>query len=246
MKLYIYKGLESEKILHPRDITHVIVQEDVTRIHPRMFEHCHELISVIMFDNVTRIGRYAFNSCLKLRFIKLSRALQYIGDYCFLQCCAMRSYSLPATIKKIGKNAFHRNDKLRILNIPPMLEFSCLPDLSLTAIMTVIARRILCTEEGVDDMEMHFKVNELIMNNQPEREHLFPTGNDVVPMNTPPKDVINIWLNYHMTDYPMHLICFDPSVTAEQLTVELEGYIRSVARPKMICFIEQLLFICCV
>jgi len=42
MKLYIYCGLENEKV--PKDVTHVIVASSVTVIKKRAFDWCELLV----------------------------------------------------------------------------------------------------------------------------------------------------------------------------------------------------------
>ena len=64
MKLYIYRGLENEKV--PKDVTHVIVASSVTVIKKEAFNECKLLVSVIMGDNVKRIEEWAFKYCTAL------------------------------------------------------------------------------------------------------------------------------------------------------------------------------------
>ena len=59
MKLYIYQGLENERV--PRDVTHVIVDDSVTVVKEDAFSWCEHLVSVIMRDNTKRIEDYAFS-----------------------------------------------------------------------------------------------------------------------------------------------------------------------------------------
>eukprot|EP00554_Chaetoceros_debilis_P010671 CAMPEP_0194109052 /NCGR_PEP_ID=MMETSP0150-20130528/8650_1 /TAXON_ID=122233 /ORGANISM="Chaetoceros debilis, Strain MM31A-1" /LENGTH=53 /DNA_ID=CAMNT_0038797921 /DNA_START=27 /DNA_END=185 /DNA_ORIENTATION=- len=53
MKLYIYRGLKNEEEV-PDDVTHVIVDSNVTVIRKEAFFLCKLLVCVIMGDNVKR------------------------------------------------------------------------------------------------------------------------------------------------------------------------------------------------
>ena len=89
MKLYIYLGIENEKV--PKDVTHVIVASSVTVIKGYAFIDCELLVSVIMGDNVKRIEEGAFYYCRALRFVRLSKKLEYIGCFTFGYCHSLEA-----------------------------------------------------------------------------------------------------------------------------------------------------------
>ncbi len=66
MKLYIYQGLDNERV--PRDITYAIVDNSVTTIKDGAFKSCSHFTSIIMGDNVKRIEIAAFFCCVALQF----------------------------------------------------------------------------------------------------------------------------------------------------------------------------------
>ena len=104
MKLYIYQGLDDEKV--PKDTTRVIVDNSVTVIKRDTFYLCRHLVSVIMGDNVKRIEHYAFDYCIALRFIRFSRTLEYIGSGTFAECESLEALFLPSTVTTIEYEAF--------------------------------------------------------------------------------------------------------------------------------------------
>eukprot|EP00554_Chaetoceros_debilis_P001197 CAMPEP_0194095892 /NCGR_PEP_ID=MMETSP0149-20130528/57063_1 /TAXON_ID=122233 /ORGANISM="Chaetoceros debilis, Strain MM31A-1" /LENGTH=350 /DNA_ID=CAMNT_0038781853 /DNA_START=91 /DNA_END=1139 /DNA_ORIENTATION=+ len=139
MKLYFYRGLKNEKV--PDDVTHVIVDSNVTVIRKRAFLNCRHLVSVIMGDsvkriesdafdscfhlvcvimgnNVKRIKERAFSDCRALRFIRLSKTLGYIGECAFLRCESLEALFLPSTVKSIERWAFNGCRSMRLLILP--------------------------------------------------------------------------------------------------------------------------------
>ena len=121
MKLYVYRGLDNEKV--PDDVTHVIVDGSVTVIKKEAFRKgvfggCRLLVSVIMGDNVKRIEECAFLDCIALRFIRLSRTLEHIEGYSFCRCHSLEALFLPSTLKSIREDAFVHCHSLILLVLP--------------------------------------------------------------------------------------------------------------------------------
>ena len=122
MKLYIYQGLEHEKV--PKDVTHVIVDSSVTVIKSHAFSWCRHLVSVIMGDNVKKIEDRAFWDCSALRFVRLSKTLEYIECRAFYECESLEALFLPSTVKSIKYQAFIFCPSLRILILPNDIDLS--------------------------------------------------------------------------------------------------------------------------
>ena len=116
MKLYIYQGLENEKV--PKDVTHVIVASSVTVIKEWAFSHCELLVCVIMGDNVKRIEARVFSGCRALQFVRLSKTLEYIGEGAFTGCESLEVLFLPSTVTSIGYDVFWKCVSLRLLILP--------------------------------------------------------------------------------------------------------------------------------
>lgn len=66
MKLYIYRGLNDERVA--KDVIHAIVEENVTIIKRRVFYTCKKM-PFAMGDNSRRIEKEVFYCCYALRLI---------------------------------------------------------------------------------------------------------------------------------------------------------------------------------
>ena len=116
MQLYIYRGLENEKV--PGDVTHVMVDNIVTVIRKKAFYNCRHNVSVIMGDNVKIIEGGAFYCCIALRFVRLSKTLEYMGYNAFYHCDSLEALFLPSTVKSIENGAFCNCRSLRLMILP--------------------------------------------------------------------------------------------------------------------------------
>lgn len=208
MRLYLYQGIEDEiPMLERYKIVHVLVLEHVVKIRKSAFEHCHNLISVTMFDNVVDIEDYAFDNCDKMRYIKLSKGLQTIGRYAFNKCNAMRAYAIPSSVRKVKTRAFWNNNSLRFLNLPRNLE----PDLTKTAICTKTAKRV--------NSDLFWRVQRVegMLGGRHGNDYLDNFLLSRNPEYYSDKGVLNSWLCFHMEDYGLHNMCFNPSIEVEEL-----------------------------
>ena len=114
MRLYIYRGLDAEKV--SKDATHIIVDVDVTIIKERAFYYCTHLLSVTMRDNIKAIQHEAFYNCHALRFIRLSKTLEYVGTFVFYGCDSLKALFLPWTVKWICYDTFIERLSLKFQN----------------------------------------------------------------------------------------------------------------------------------
>ncbi len=219
MKLYLYKGFGNETITNSiKECTHIVIREDVTTISRGAFTDCHNLISVVMFDNVRRIEEYAFQSCVNLKTIKFSKNLEYIGDYAFLKCYSIKCYSIPQTITSIGIEAFSENEELRFINVPRFSRHIMwnLPDLRKTSIYTVTAKKEGLTMRAAVTGEIQDRGEELFDREMVPIAHLC-RREGAMPNDVAGIYLLKMWLCFHMEDYPLHKLCFCPSVTVEKL-----------------------------
>lgn len=215
MKLYLYRGVLNEEIPHPRnDYTHAVIDRDVKVIQEGAFEHCHNLVSVVMYDNVVRIENYAFYACANLEMIKFSKTLNYIGKGAFMKCSNMKSYCIPSTVAVIERNAFGENRQLRFIIVPRMHQDQELPDLTETSLYSATAKRfgIRMNEEEEREMKRSLRQNTSILGSyfRAERDRL----NDLHILRV---NSVNPWLHDHMREYPFHVMCFNPSISVQQM-----------------------------
>ena len=190
MKLYIYRGLENEKV--PKDVTHVIVASSVTVIRKKAFDNCELLVSFIMGDNVKIIEEEAFSFCLALRFIRLSKTLGYIGQRAFEYCESLEVVFLPSTVKSIRLWAFIGCLSLRLLILP---QHSLLGKVGIEIIVETAVHQI-AQASGV--------------------EYVFG-GRNGADITRESNRQVNQWLMFHMDHAPCHKLCYNSSITTKHL-----------------------------
>ena len=86
-------------------ITHIEIEEGVTRIGDRAFFGCISLRSVYMAKSVKTIGDYAFASTSSLEVIGLGKGVTTLETNVF-ELSSLRSIEIPKSLTKIGKNCF--------------------------------------------------------------------------------------------------------------------------------------------
>jgi hypothetical protein len=188
MKLYIYRGLDKEKV--PKDVTHVIVDSSVTVIKFYAFHQCKYLVSVIMGDNVKRIEQSAFWGCIALRFIRPSKKLEYIGYKAFEYCLSLEALFLPSTVNEIGYGAFIGCRSLKLLVLPQDIDlnnvgYKIIDD---TAILRIAGFT------GIHTC-MNLQLYTGLGTNQP-----------------------NTWLIHHMDEAPFHKLCYDSTINTKAIS----------------------------
>jgi len=193
MKLYIYRGLDGERV--PKDATHVIVDNSVTVIKRKAFRGCRNIVSVIMDDSVKRIEEYAFYNCFALLYIQLSKILEYIGQYAFHGCRSLEALFLPSTVKSIGQCAFESCRSMRLLILPNDIDLSKVGKW----IITNTAVYQIAEASGVEYVH----------------ENNFPITSDESSRR------VNEWLFHHMDgvmdDAPFHRLCYNSSIKTKHI-----------------------------
>lgn len=89
----------------------------VTAIKATAFKNKKNITKVIIGNNVKAIGKNAFSGCKKLKTVKLGTAVATIGDKAFYRCIKLTSITIPAKVTKIGKSAFEGCKKLKTITI---------------------------------------------------------------------------------------------------------------------------------
>ncbi|MBR3871846.1 MAG: leucine-rich repeat protein [Paludibacteraceae bacterium] len=104
------------------DIPETIVYKDVlysvTYINSYAFCVCKNLTSVVIGNNVTGINTSAFSGCSALSSVTIGSAVTSIGDYAFNECRILDDIVIPENVTHIGNYAFRECDKLSSINIP--------------------------------------------------------------------------------------------------------------------------------
>ena len=104
------------------DIPETIVYKDelysVIYINSYAFCVCKNLTSVVIGNNVTGINTWAFSGCSALSSVTIGSAVTSIGDYAFNECRILDDIVIPENVTHIGNYAFRECDKLSSINIP--------------------------------------------------------------------------------------------------------------------------------
>ena len=235
MKLYIYYGLENEKV--PKDVTHVIVDSSVKVIKKYAFKQCTHLVSLIMRDSVKRIEEEAFSGCIALRFIRLSKILENIGQRAFEYCESLEVVFLPSTpVRSIGLWAFRYCLSLRLLILPNRDYVDEI--IAYTAIYEIAENAGVAYEEGDD----HFvtdaslrRVNEWLIHHMDEAPfHKLCYKSSITTKH------LNDYLNEHGNDSalaidtihgmtPLHMLSMNPHSPSDAIAALLDHVDMDVA-----------------
>lgn len=92
--------------LNGKEVTNLIIPNDVTEMQTMAFAGCYGLTSVTMNDELTYTGGGTFKNCINLKNIDFGKGLKIIGGQSFYNCQSLTSVSLPDNIKKIHDGAF--------------------------------------------------------------------------------------------------------------------------------------------
>ena len=193
MILYRYGGTQ---VPFPKNITHAIVDENVSTIREEAFENCIFLVSLIMHDNVKTIERAAFRNCTALHFVRLSKTLDRIGRYAFSCCTSLENLVVPSTLTHLGREAFYLCESLHFLMLPQDLDLvahTC-KDFDKTGIYKKIAFR----------MNIRYTYKNFSFRS-PMR------GQKVATQRS--NERVNRWLTSYMETYSFHKLCYDQSIT---------------------------------
>ena len=91
-----------------KNLTSVVIGNNVTTIGIEAFKGCTGLTSVVIGDGVTTIANGAFSNCKSLTSIEIPNSVEYIGDYFVQGCTNLAKVTIGSNVKssRIGSNAF--------------------------------------------------------------------------------------------------------------------------------------------
>ena len=219
MRLFLYEGYPP---VYPKDVTHVMVDESITSIRSRAFEHCQFLVSVIMHDGMDSIEEYAFIDCPRLRYLRVSKRLQHIGKYSFCSCMELQYLFLPKTLTSVERKAFYFCESLEFLVLPEEANIKehTSEDFDATGLFVTIF-------EPMGHSYTYFRPQaynrRFTTNNLTQRGDHGLTSRGETP-STPRscRSMNRLFLTY-MNEYPLHKICTDPSVSGIHIIEYLSG-----------------------
>ncbi|MBE7005387.1 MAG: hypothetical protein E7425_14115 [Ruminococcaceae bacterium] len=103
MKNYFYN---ESPFYNNQQINTVVIQNGVTSIGERAFEHCNKLKNVTIPSSVSSIGKYAFQLCLDIETITIPSSVTSIEEGAFRDCIQLLEVTIPASVTSIGEYAF--------------------------------------------------------------------------------------------------------------------------------------------
>ena len=89
-----------------RNLSTVIIGENVTSIPEYAFNTCYNLSSITIPNSVTSIGEMAFDLCTSLTSIEIPNSVTNIGHLAFSGCTSLTSINIPNSVTNIGERAF--------------------------------------------------------------------------------------------------------------------------------------------
>ena len=101
-----------------KNLTSIVIPNNVSTIGMAAFENCSKLTSVIIPDSVTIIDNNAFYDCSALMDVIMGNSVISIGAYAFAQCPSLTSVTIPGSVTCIGDGAFSRCYNLTSIKIP--------------------------------------------------------------------------------------------------------------------------------
>ena len=236
---YHYKGDDGEIV--PKTVTHVTIDSSVTTIKQYAFDGCILLFCVVMTDNVKKLERAAFGSCRRLKFIRLSKVLEIIEPYAFEACTDLEFIFLPETVQFVKDFAFGDCRQMRLLQLPLNMNPNNLGDgiIHTTKLVTHAEtqntyyedRRSLQEEmndndeeeegegEGEEEEEVRSDIEE---DEEEDHTEYTPTSNHNV----------NSWLINHMSEFPLHRICYSSSVSKQTIELYLNTHGKNSVHTK--------------
>ena len=110
---FVFNGENSEDI--PRNVTHLIIHENITVIPARLFCHHPNLVQVYCHSGVTKIETYAFYFCRSLRRVIIP-GVTIVEKYAFYECTNLM-YVECDKLERIGLQAFAYCGSLISINL---------------------------------------------------------------------------------------------------------------------------------
>ena len=111
---------------------HTIAISGLTSIGDAWFDTCRNLTSVMIGNNVTSIGGAAFWACSNLTSVTIPNSVASIGGTAFSYCSSLTSIIIPDSVTSIGNGAFYNCSSLIQLILfpetPPTLGSDAIPN----------------------------------------------------------------------------------------------------------------------
>lgn len=114
---YKVTAISDNAFKNNKQITQIIVGNNITKIGKNAFAGCGKLTTVSIGNNVKTIGSKAFYNCKKLKTLKLGKNVRTIGEKAFYQCSKLKKVEIPSKVSAIGTQAFYKCKNLKDITI---------------------------------------------------------------------------------------------------------------------------------
>ena len=104
-----------------KNLTSVIIPENVTKIGKFAFSGCSSLKNIALNDNLLSIGQNAFENCSALPSITIPNKVTSIPTNTFYGCSALSEVTLPEGLTTIESDAFYNCTALKTIQLPKTL-----------------------------------------------------------------------------------------------------------------------------
>lgn len=105
-----------------RNITSIVIPDNVISLERGSFENCEELGTVLLPNTIKTIGEYCFGDCIKLSTINVPQGCEELGDGSFYCCKNLETITLPSSLKSIESSAFNYCTSLSEITLSEGLE----------------------------------------------------------------------------------------------------------------------------
>lgn len=114
---YPVTGIEPDAFNQCRQLTEILIGDNVTSFSNLNFEYCESLEKVVLPETFSDLGTRAFLACVSLKEINLPEGIYGIPMETFLSCISLESIEIPENATYIDMGAFEGSG-IRNLNVP--------------------------------------------------------------------------------------------------------------------------------
>lgn len=114
---YKVTAIEENAFKNNKDITKVVIGDNVEVIGKDAFSGSKKLTDVKGGKDIVKIEEGAFGGCKNLKTVAIGSKVEIIGDGAFEKCISLTKITIPAKVNKIGKMVFNGCKKLKMIII---------------------------------------------------------------------------------------------------------------------------------
>ncbi len=104
-------------VVIPNTVEKNDIHYKVTTIAENAFKNNKDVTKVVIGDNVEAVGKETFSGCTKLKSVIIGSKVKIIGDCAFEKCISLTKITIPVKVNKIGKKVFYGCKKVKTIII---------------------------------------------------------------------------------------------------------------------------------